>query len=66
MGGTTIELKRLALDIVAQRQKCSFYELTGALRGVGASHRAANETVFHLMRDGYLRRTFTGQLVPAR
>jgi hypothetical protein len=62
MGGTTAELQRLAIEIVAQNQPCTANYLVKALRGAGASHRAANETLFALIRNGYVRRTWNGKL----
>lgn len=63
MPGTTAELQRLAIEYVSQYQPCTANRLVKALRENGASHRAANETLFALMRDGHVRRTWTGKLV---
>jgi hypothetical protein len=62
MGGTTAELQRLAIEIVADHEPCTANYLVKALRDVGASHRAANETLFALIRNGYVRRTWNGKL----
>lgn len=63
MAGTNQSLKQAAIQIVRASQPCTPYHLLGALkRNYGADTRAANETLFQLMRDGYLKRTFTGKL----
>jgi hypothetical protein len=63
MGGTNEYFRQIAIEIVAENQPCRPYYLLGRLRKeYGASVRAANETMFTLMRDGILRRTFTGKL----
>lgn len=63
MGGTNQELRRAAIDYVASCQPCKPNDLLKWLRqSHEASHRAANETLLTLVRDGYLRRTFTGKL----
>jgi hypothetical protein len=62
MTGTTPQLQRLAIDIVANNQPCTPNALVKALRGHGAGHRAANETLFALIRDGHVRRTWNGKL----
>lgn len=63
MPGTTAELQRLAIEFVVQHQPCTANRLVKALLETGASHRAANETLFALMRGGHVRRTWTGKLV---
>lgn len=64
MPGTTPELKRLAIEIVAANQPCSPNYFKRALkREGGASERAANETLLTMIRDGELRRTWNGKLV---
>ena len=64
MSGTTAELKRVAIAIVRDEQPCRPNRLVKRLRSEhGASHRAANETLLTLIRDGLLRRTFSGKLV---
>jgi hypothetical protein len=63
MGGTNPELQRAAIQIVSANQPAKPYYLLGVLRReYGASHRAANETLFALLRSGHLKRTFTGKL----
>jgi hypothetical protein len=63
MLGTNEELKQAALEIVAELEPCRPNQLVKRLRQeYGASHRAANETLFTMMRDGRLQRTFTGKL----
>lgn len=63
MGGTNPELQGAAIQIVAASQPVTPYYLLGILRHqYGASHRAANETLFTLIHSGQLKRTFTGKL----
>ena len=62
MSGTTPQLQRLAIEIVANNEPCTANALVRALRRQGASHRAANETLFALIRSGYVRRTWNGKL----
>jgi hypothetical protein len=63
MPGTNEDLKRAAIAVVGEMQTCRPHQLQSILqRQYGASVRAANETMFQLMRDGYLKRTFTGKL----
>jgi hypothetical protein len=63
MSGTNEYLRQAAITVVGQQQPCPPHQLQAILkRDYGASTRAANETLFTLMRDGYLRRTFTGKL----
>jgi hypothetical protein len=53
MAGTNQQLRRIAIAIVAEDQPCRPYHLLGRLRNeYGASHRAANETLLTLIRDG--------------
>jgi hypothetical protein len=61
---TTSELLRnAAIEIVRQNQPCRPYDLLEALQQEhGASDRAANDTMFTLLRDGLLKRTGTGKL----
>jgi hypothetical protein len=67
MAGTNQELRRIAIAIVGETQPCKPYELLRRLRKeYGASHRAANETILTLLRDGLLRTNFTGKLVLPR
>jgi hypothetical protein len=64
MSGTTESLRWIAIGIVADCQPCRPNQLVKRLRSeYGASHRAANETLLTLIRDGRLRRTFSGKLV---
>lgn len=62
MPGTTPELQTLALQFVASHQPCTANHLVRALLDQGASHRAANETLFALIRDKRVRRTWSGKL----
>lgn len=62
MAGTTPELKALALAIIGANEPCTANHLVAALKRQGASTRAANETLFTLIRDGYVRRTWNGKL----
>lgn len=62
MPGTTPELMRLAAEYVGANEPCTPNRLTKMLRQAGASTRAANETLFFMIRDGYLRRTWNGKL----
>ena len=62
MPGTTPELRALALAIVEANEPCTANHLVSTLKRQGASTRAANETLFTLMRDGYVRRTWNGKL----
>ena len=63
MPGTTPELRQIAVAIVAQAGTCRPNALVQQLRrDHGASHRAANETLLTLIRDGLLRRTWWGRL----
>jgi hypothetical protein len=63
MAGTNEQLRRLGVEYVAANQPCRPNDLVRWLRKqCGASTRAANETLLTLLRDGYLRRTFTGKL----
>jgi hypothetical protein len=67
MPGTNEALRRTAIEIVAANEPCKPYDLLKVLRTqYGASHRAANETMLTLIRDGYLRTNFTGKLVLPR
>jgi hypothetical protein len=63
MGGTNVEWKQLAVQVVAQGQPCKPNDLIKALEGYGASVRAANETLLTMIRDGQLKRTWNGKLV---
>ncbi len=63
MPGTNQYFKQLAMEIVARNQPCTPNHLVKALKQNGASVQAANETLFTLMRDGYLKRTWNGKLV---
>jgi hypothetical protein len=57
-------LKQIAVAIVAEAQPCRPNDVVRRLRGeFGASHAEANRTLLELIRDGYLRRTFFGELV---
>jgi hypothetical protein len=60
-GGASPEWIRLAMKIVEANQRCSANRLRMALRQQGASVRAANETLLILIRDGYVRRTWSGE-----
>jgi hypothetical protein len=62
MAGTTPELMRLGLEIVGANEPCKPGYLRRVLRQNGASVRAANETVLFLIRDGHVRRTWSGKL----
>ena len=62
MAGTTPELMRLGAEIVGAHEPCKPNYLVKMLKRYGASTRAANETLFALMRDGYVRRTWNGKL----
>jgi hypothetical protein len=55
-------LRRIAIDIVAESQPCTANQLVAGLREAGASHAEANRTLFELIRDGPVRRTFFGDL----
>jgi hypothetical protein len=63
VAGTNDSLRRVAIEVVGQNQPCRPYHLLGTLRQeYGASVRAANETMFTLLRDGLLKRTWTGKV----
>lgn len=62
MPGTDPQLQELAMAIVAQREPCKPNDLVKALKQQGASVRAANETLFALMQQGRVRRTWNGKL----
>ncbi len=52
-------LRQIAVDIVTESQPCRPHYLQGRMKNeYGTSHREANETLFILMRDGGLKRTF--------
>ncbi len=63
MPGTSADWMQLGLEIVAANQPCKPNHLVKALKQRGASVRAANETLFALMSNGYVRRTWNGKLV---
>ena len=57
------ELRAAALDLLAQLQPVRPHKLIDTLRKQNhVSHRAANETIFRLMHEGAIQRTFTGKL----
>jgi hypothetical protein len=62
MAGTTPELMRFAVEIVGANEPCKPNHLVKTLKQNGASTRAANETLFVLMRDGHVRRGWNGKL----
>jgi hypothetical protein len=62
MAGTTPELMRLGLEVVAANEPCKPAHLRKVLRQNGASVRAANETLLILIRDRHVRRTWNGKL----
>lgn len=63
MRADSVELRAAALEVLSQQQPMSANKLLKVLRTkYGASHRAANETMFRLMHEGAIRRTFTGKL----
>ena len=67
MPGTNEALRATAIQIVAAREPCKPNDLLKILRKeYGASHRAANETMLTLIRDGYLSTNFSGKLVVRR
>jgi hypothetical protein len=56
-------LARAAIPVVAAEQPCKPNDLVSRLRKeYGASHADANQTMLALIRDGRLKRTFTGKL----
>jgi hypothetical protein len=56
-------LANAAVAIVAAGQPCKPNDLVVRLRKEhGASHAEANQTMLALIRDGRLKRTFTGKL----
>jgi hypothetical protein len=58
------ELAEIAVAIVAANQPLKPNDLLKTMRKQhGASHREANTTFLMLLRDGRIRRTFTGKLV---
>jgi hypothetical protein len=52
----------LGLEIVRANEPCKPNDLVKALKRQGASTRAANETLFGLMHQGYVKRTWNGKL----
>src|SRR5262245_33844660 len=55
-------LRRMAIACVANNQSCTANQLVARLREAGASQAEANGILFELIRDGPVRRTFTGDL----
>jgi hypothetical protein len=59
----TPELRSATLELLARLQPVGPHKLLTTLRKeYGVSHRAANETVFRMMHEGAIRRTFFGKL----
>jgi hypothetical protein len=56
------ELRKLAIAVVAENQPLKPSLLVEVLRQRGASLLAANETLFTMLRDGHLSRTWNGKL----
>src|SRR6266545_3657564 len=57
------ELRRSAVAIVSNSGRCTANQLVSALRHqCGASIAEANRTLLELIRDGYVKRTFFGEL----
>ena len=58
------DLRQIAVDIVAKSQPCRPHYLQRRMNNeYGTSHGEANQTLFTLMPDGELKRTFFGELV---
>jgi hypothetical protein len=67
MAGTNDYLRAKGVQIVALRQPCEPNAFLEILRDqYGASHRAANETMLTLIRDGHIKTNFSGKLVLRR
>ncbi len=58
----TAEMRAAVLNVVAELQPVSFMKLKSRLRrDYGASEREANTTIFKMMHEGGIRRTFFGK-----
>jgi hypothetical protein len=59
----TPELRAAVVEVLAELGPTRPNKLLKRLRKeYGASHRAANETMFRMMHDGSIRRTFAGKV----